>query len=189
MEFIRGIFIDMTIATCASKRWGLNWGYSLGFLYRLIEFGVVSVIPPIILIETSTKYKTLIAAIASFFGMKFFSKLVEALSEDSIPAQLKKVRESNARLEESNARLEESNARLEESNARLEKTNNSILTAIANLPDKLQDAVNKEIMKVHDETTAKAENQISNLRISLLQEIDLVRPIIYDPYDSPSNGE
>ena len=182
MEFIRGIFIDMTIATCASKRWGLNWGYSLGFLYRLIEFGVVSVIPPIILIETSTKYKTLIAAIASFFGMKFFSKLVEALSEDSIPAQLKKVRESNARLEESNARLEESNARLE-------KTINSILTAIANLPDKLQDAVNKEIMKVHDETTAKAENQISNLRISLLQEIDLVRPIIYDPYDSPSNGE
>ena len=175
MEFIRGIFIDMTIATCASKRWGLNWGYSLGFLYRLIEFGVVSVIPPIILIETSTKYKTLIAAIASFFGMKFFSKLVEALSEDSIPAQLKKVRESNARLEESNARLE--------------KTINSILTAIANLPDKLQDAVNKEIMKVHDETTAKAENQISNLRISLLQEIDLVRPIIYDPYDSPSNGE
>ena len=104
--------------------------------------------------------------------MKFFSKLVEALSEDSIPAQLKKVRESNARLEESNARLE--------------KTNTSILTAIANLPDQLQEKVNGEIKRVHDERMVR---EILELRTSLMEEIDLVRPITYAPYDSPRNGE
>ena len=59
MEFISRIFIDASIATCASKRCGIICGNALGFFYRLLEFGVVSVLPPIILIETTTKYKCL----------------------------------------------------------------------------------------------------------------------------------
>ena len=135
------IFVDSSIATCSEKRFGYTLSYLIGATFRLVEFGVVSVIPPLISIITSNKYKTIIAATLSFFGMKFFTKIVEALSQDSVPSQLKQVRESNARLEESNARLEESNARLE---ARL-----------------------KEMM-------------------SAIQEY---RPVVYQPYDSPSNGD
>ena len=134
------IFIDSSIATCIEKRVGLTWSYLVGGMFRFVEFGVVSSIPSLISIITSNKYKTIIAATVTFFGMKFFTKLVEALSQDSVPSQLKQVRESNARLEESNARREESNARLE--------------AQLKHILAKIQDC----------------------------------RPFVYQPYDSPANG-
>ena len=142
------IFIDSAIATCFEKRYGYMLSNLIGGAFRLVEFGVVSATPPLISIITSNKYNIIAAATLTFFGMKFFAKIVEALSQDSIPSQLKQVRVSNTRLEESNARLEESNARLEESNARLEAQLNEMM--------------------------------------SLIQ---YCRPTIYQPYDSPSNGD
>ena len=197
MEFIKDMFIDSDIVSCFEKRFGSNCSLFLGFIYRLLELGIVSGLPPFIVIYTHTKYKTVIAAVVSFFGMKFFKKLIEALSEDSIPTQLKKLRESN----------------------------DTILMAISNLPEEVQQKVKDEIAKVNKESVER-ERQITNDQFSVVRDdiritndqlsvvrddvdcnlsairddidcnlsairddIDSIRPMQYAPYDSPSNGE
>ena len=168
MEFIKDMFIDSDIVSCFEKRFGSNCSLFLGFIYRLLELGIVSGLPPFIVIYTHTKYKTVIAAVVSFFGMKFFKKLIEALSEDSIPTQLKKLRESNTRLEESN---------------------DTILMAISNLPEEVQQKVKDEITKVNKELVER-ERQITNDQLSAIRDdIHSIRPILYTRYDSPSNGD
>ena len=186
MEFVKEIFIDLSIVSCSEKRFGPKWSIFLGFVYRFIELGIVSGLPPFIVIYTHTKYKTVIAAVVSFFGMKFFKKLIEALSEDSIPTQLKKLRESNSRLEESNSRLE--------------TAHENVLKAISNLPEEIQQTVKGEIIKVNEESVER-ERQITNNQLSVIREdidcnlsviredIDSIRPMHYAPYDSPSNGD
>ncbi len=122
-------FIDESIQMCSERRFGKTNSYVIGVMFRLFEFGIISALPPFILIEYSNKYNTIIAAVVSFFGMKMFSNIVAALSQDSMPTMIRQLRESNVEqriqlqeLKDSNARLETSNARLEEAIATLIKS-------------------------------------------------------------------
>jgi hypothetical protein len=153
------ILIDLSIAICVEKRYGQMVGYIVGVVFRLSEFGIISVIPLLISIITSNKYKTIIAATLSFFGMKFFTKIVEAFSEESLPRQLKSLRESNARLEEQNK---------------------NILLAVSNLPTQVQRSFEEQLARVVTTT----ESRIKKCE----DDIQYLTPFTYQPYDSPSNG-
>lgn len=174
------IFVDANIQSCVELQVGIKISYIIGIIFRLAEFGIVSAIPPLILIFTSNKYNTIIAATLTFFGMKFFTKFIETFSQDSTPNQLRYLRESNARLEESNARLEELAATLKESNARLEKQNKNIMDAIANLPIRIQENFKRELNRIEN-------NNLDRIR-KCEEDIEYYRPFVYQPYDSPSNG-
>lgn len=183
LNFLKFIFIDEAIATCSAKSCGTCGKYMIGCLFRILEFGIISAVPPIILINYKSTYSTVIAAVVSFFGMKFFTKLVEFLSQESMPSMMKTIKESNVRLEESNARLEESNK--------------NIMLAISKLPDDMQTIVKTELASLNDttqkiskdlyslnDTTLKISNELDELKTDFENSI---QP--YVPYDSPSNGE
>lgn len=169
MIILKLIFIDETITTCSAKSCGSCGKYVSGFLFRALEFGTISAVPPIILINYSDKYSTIIAAIASFFGMKFFTKLIEFFSEESMSSMIKNIRESNARLEEENK---------------------NIMLAISKLPTDMQTIINTELTELNNKTQKISDN-IDSLKDdmkSLKTDFESsLQP--YVPYDSPSNGD
>ena len=176
MEFIKDMFIDSDIVSCFEKRFGSNCSLFLGFIYRLLELGIVSGLPPFIVIYTHTKYKTVIAAVVSFFGMKFFKKLIEALSEDSIPTQLKKLRKAISNLpEEVQQKVKDEIAQVnKESVERERQITNDQFSAI-------RDDVDCNLSAIRDDVDCN----LSAIR----DDIDSIRPMQYAPYDSPSNGD
>lgn len=162
LNILKFIFIDEAIATCSAKSCGTCGKYMIGFLYRVLEFGTISAVPPIILINYSDKYSTIIAAIASFFGMKFFTKLVEFLSQESVPSMMKQLKEENK----------------------------NIMLAISKLPTDMQTIINTELTELNNKTQKISDN-IDSLKDdmkSLKTDFESsLQP--YVPYDSPSNGD
>lgn len=80
---LRSIFVDEAIASC-SGRFGRCKSYSVGAGFRMLEFAVVSIIPTLISIYCNDTYKLFVSGVTTFFGMKCFARLVEAMNCYSI---------------------------------------------------------------------------------------------------------
>jgi hypothetical protein len=199
MNILKLIFIDEAIATCFEQKCGIAISYTIGMIFRLAEFGVVSAIPPIILNNYSNKYNTIIAAIASFFGMKFFSRLIEVFSQDSMPVVMKNLRESNKRLEDSNKRLEESNKRMETDIKNLRESNKRMETDIKNLRESnkrletdIKNLKNEFAVDVIKNVSSNISKDIQNISKDIQNSFGKISYDSYNSYeiyDSPRNGD
>jgi gas vesicle protein len=165
MNILKLIFIDEAIATCFEQKCGIATSYTIGLIFRLAEFGVVSAIPPIILNNYSNKYNTIIAAITSFFGMKFFSRLIEVFSQDSMPVVMKNLRESNKRLEDSVQLLK---------------------TDIKNLKNDFEPNVIKNVSSNISKDIQNISKDIQNISKDIQNNFGRIS---YNAYDSPRNGD
>ena len=175
---IKKVLFETTVTTFAKDKCGIVCAHILGIMYRLLEFGITSLLSPLILILFDSKYKALIAASVAFFGMKLFQCIIDFFTEDNAGDQMRDLQESNARLEE---------------------TLQQVKSAIGTLPNDIQTQINlaieeplREVKSAIDEqakvniAVGSAIDEQAKVNIDIRSEIDYIRPFVYSPYDPPS---